>query len=486
MTTVLQLARHSALSLVMYLAARVANVVIFIVLSRTAGPDQAGVLSLGLTYLLVFSVLTRGLDELVTRQTARKPEKSSHYFGSFLLLRAFLSVLLYFVLIPVVFLFIDYSDETRLVIAVMGLGMVPDSLAAVGQAVLLGRGEFGTPTLVAVITSVIRLAGGSLVLVLGGSTIHLAVIWTLGALTSMILLMILAWRLVGPPRRRDWIDPSFLSENLRPALPFLLISVLLAFEFQLDVILLSILRDEAQVGYYSAATTVTATVAVLSHAYRMAVYPLMARYQSQTPSRLEHLYLRSMRWLGILVLPMATGIALLSPQIVNLLYTTDFEPTVPTLRILSWSLIFTFLIVPNTRMMYVRDRQRYTFIFLCASMVTNTTLNLILDGPLGASGAALARVCSSMVFFGAGYLYVNRILLASNLFHLLYKSALATLGMAAVVWLMRSWPLAVTVVAGATVYGGMLLMLGGIRPADLALVRRIINGLGPSEDKSQA
>jgi O-antigen/teichoic acid export membrane protein len=175
---------------------------------------------------------------------------------------------------------------------------------------------------------------------------------------------------------------------------------------------------------------------------------------------------------------MVGGIALLAPGILALLFKGGFGPTVPVLRILVWALVFSFLSVPNTRLIFVRDRQAYTSLFLLGSMVTNIVLNVILDGPLGARGAAIARVCSAMVFFLPSYLYVARILIPSNLVRLLYKPGLAALGMAALVALVRSWPLPLSILTGALAYLGLLAVLGAIPTADIALLRQTMADLG--------
>lgn len=477
MSTFLELARHSALSLVIYLAARVANAVVFVIAGRFAGPSEAGILSLAFTYLLVFSVFTRGLDELATRQTARFPETSRRCLGTFFLLRGLSSVFLYLVMLAIVFLVIDYSEYTRQYIALMGLSMIPESLGAVGQAVLVGHRRFRSPTIATLLMSATRLAGGVPILILGKGPVLLATVWALGALLYMSVTFAAAWRLVGALGRRDWLNPAFLAQNLRLALPFLATSFLIAFEFQLDVILLSVFQDEVQVGLYSAATTITAAIVMLSQAYRMAVYPIMASYAAKDSNSLERLYQRSMRLLGTAILPMATGIAILSPQIMKLVFGQDFVLAAPALTILAWSLAFIYLDVPNTRMMYVRDRQKYTTLFLVGSMTTNITLNLLLDGPLGPEGAAIARLCSSFVFFSATYLYVSRILSQPSLARLLLRPGLAALGMGLIVWLLRDWPLFILIPIGAAAYAGQLLAIGGIPKADLVFLRESITAV---------
>jgi O-antigen/teichoic acid export membrane protein len=250
---------------------------------------------------------------------------------------------------------------------------------------------------------------------------------------------------------------------------------MMALEAQVDTVSLSAFRDEAEVGWYGAATTVTFSLAMFSQAYRMSVYPLMARYALQSPAKLSRLYKRSTRYLGMLILPMVAGIILLSPQIVSLVFGPKFQPTTKVLQILIPSSVLAFLNVPNSRMMLIYNRQVWSSLFLMCSVTTNVLLNLVLAPSWGASGAAVARLCSSALYFLLNYLYVARFLAWSNLLWLLSRPVLATLIMAVVVWSVRAWSLPASIGVGMVTYAGALWLVGGILPDDIALVRQAIS-----------
>jgi O-antigen/teichoic acid export membrane protein len=212
---------------------------------------------------------------------------------------------------------------------------------------------------------------------------------------------------------------------------------------------------------------------LFSQAYRMAVYPLMATYAIQAPEKLQRVYLRTMRYLGTLALPMVVGITLLAPPIVDLVFGSRFQPTTRALIILMPSLLFFFLNVGDSRLMFVNDRQGLSFLFLIGSVATNLLLNVLLDPSWGAVGAATARLCSSAVLFLLSHIYVARRLIRFNLLRLLSRAAFATATMGVVVWAMRASPLALIIGTGILAYGGALLLAGGVLPEDLEMLRRI-------------
>ena len=474
MNTFIELTRDSFYAIIFHMAPRVANVLLYITIGRLLGPAEAGVFGLATTYLIIFTTIPRGLDDLVVRQVSREPDQASRYLINFLLLRAVLSLALYGALLLIVRSAFSYAEGTVGVILIMALSVIPESLAYVPQSILLAERRLDVLAGVLGGVNLLKLVGGWIVLFNQGSLQHIAWIWLIGALLAMLSLLLIAVRQVGGMRRSDWLDWRPLVQNWRPALSFLLITGMLTLESQVDTVVLSASRDETEVGWYGAATTVTFSLVMFAQAYRFAVYPLMTRYALRAPEKLASIYERSMRYLGTLVLPMVTGIILLAQQIVFVVFGSQFQPSTGALRILIPALVFIFLNVPDSRMMLVNDRQNQSLLFLVGSLTVNVALNLVLDPIYGASGAAIARVCSAFLFFFLTHLYVIRRLVPLNIIRLLFRASVATLVMGLAVWLTRSWPLAASIGAGVVVYVGMLWLVKGIPPADLLMIRELV------------
>jgi O-antigen/teichoic acid export membrane protein len=476
MSAAAELLRDSAYSAIVHLAPRVANVLVFILVGRLAGPAEAGAFNLALTYLILFTTVMRGLDDLVVRQVAREPEKGGGYLTSFLAVRAALSIPLYGILTFIVRVVLDYPDQTAIVILVLTLSLMPDSLSLVALSTLLGRRRFSPPAFVLGATSAFKIIGGGGVVLLGGDLLTVAWTWLLGSVLGMIAMLVIAFRNLRGSEPIKWRDWSALSASWRAALPFLLITTLMTLEGQSDTVFLSAFRDETEVGWYGAATTVAFSLAMLSQAYRMSVYPLMARFQMESGAPLQRLYSASMRLLGTMIFPMVAGIALLAPGIVSLVFGPDFAPAAPVLQLLIPAMIFIFLNVPLSRMMLTHDRQGRISVYLSAGLLTNIGLNLALDPLWGARGAAVARVSSTTLYFLLNYAYVSRFLARSNPLRRLIKPGLATLIMSGAVWFTRGGPILLPIGVGILVYFLALWSLGGITPEDVAIARNVWSG----------
>jgi O-antigen/teichoic acid export membrane protein len=454
-----KLARDSLLSVIFYLAPRFANVVLFVLVGRQAGPGPAGIIALANTFLILATTCMRGLDELVVRQVAREPKHGGLYLVNFAVVRLVCSVAIYGLLALAVHMVFSYSEPVAVPVLLFSLSVVPDGLTFVAQAVLMGQRQFAAPAIVLASVSALKLAGAALVLLFGQGLAVMAAVWLLGSWLGAAALLLVTLRRVGGLRRDDLPNWRPVQDNWRAALSFLMISTLLAFEAQTDTLVLSKYHSEAQVGWYNGATTIAYSLLVMSQAYRFAVYPLMTRYALQSKEKLADLYRQSLRFIGMLALPMAAGLLVLGPQLIDFAFGSKFAPAGPALQILSLALLFIFLNEPNSRMMLVADRQRQLSIFLVISTATNIMLNLVLTPGLGATGAALARAGSTLLFFILDYSYVANRLAFVNVAKLLLYPAAASVIMAILVALTVSWALLAVMFIGVLSYVTLLLLL---------------------------
>jgi O-antigen/teichoic acid export membrane protein len=462
MSTATQLFRNSALSFSTNVVTKAVNTIAFILIARLSQADQAGIFSLGTTYLVIFTATAWGLDELMVRQVARNRQEAGQFFGPFLSLRVLISLAAYALMYAFIRYVMRYSESTAYPILILGISLIPDSLSSVGQALLAAHERFEIPLIAGGIASIIKLSGAVLAIFYGNGLVQVGWAWVAGSCLGAIITLWAAARQAGKLRLAMWFNRLFWSTNLHLAVPFLTIGFLLTLEYQTDVIILSKVRGEAEVGWYGAVTTIVFALTMIAQSYRAAVYPLMVRYHKSDPGKLGHLYDVSMFYLGSLALPMAAGLALLSQPIILTVYKSDFSNAILPLQIIAWYLVFNYLNIPNSRIMLVGEQQKRLTYFLVASMGLNILLNFILDPSLGAVGASIARVCSALVFFSINYFYVNRHIHPHHLIQGLRTTIVATLVMAGAVWALRSLSMWLAIFAGMLVFFGVLIALRGI------------------------
>lgn len=451
---------------------RISAALIVIWVSRQLGVDEAGIYFLALSFATLFGHLSYwGLDQLLTREVAKAPERGNQFMVNFIGVRAVLSLLMMAVL-SVAVVWLGYAPYTSRVILLLGLTILPDSIINICQSVFMACEQMAYLTVASLLNGVVRVVAGVLALVGGLGLEGVALGLVLASTSTMLLLMyLIRTRLFRPIWRFDW---AFCRHQLSTGLPFLLIGAFFILENQLDVVLLSRLGDEYQVGLYGAATTVVAALVLIPFAFRTAIFPVMSRLYATSPDALRRLYDQSFKYLLLAGLPIAAGVTMLASDIVTLVFGGRFAPTASVLQILVWSLFLIFLNVLNSRLLVVTDQQRTIAVFLLLSLGVNVALNLFLIPQWGAAGAAVARAGSTFALFAVSAVFVFRRIYRFNPLPLLPRPAIATVAMIGCLIVFQGGSMFLLILAGALTYFAVLAVLQTFSQEDLRLWRQIM------------
>ena len=453
---------NSIFSLLATVAVKIANIIAFILIARLTGPHQAGIFSLGTTYLAIFAAITLGFDELLTRQVARDRRTSAEYFSTLLIIRILATIACYLLLFFLVGYGIGYSDSTLQPIILLGLSLIPDNLANVGQALLISHERFKPILFAGIVSSVVKLIGILVANSNGADLQGVALAWFAGSCLAALILFGYAAGLVKQYEVPSWFRIHHWMLVLKQSVPFLTIGLLFALEYQSDVVILSFIRDEAEVSMYTAGTTIVFGLLLLFQSIRNAIYPRMVSLHSQEPVRLVRFFDLSFNYLLAISLPMSLGLTLISPALIGWIYNSSFLDAVIPLQILAWLIVINSVTVLSVRLVLVTERQAIVPVLLAGSLALNIFLNYILDPDMGAAGAAVARICSSLLFILAILYYANRHLQISLKVTDLIKPVIASLIMGTGVWFTLQWSLFLAIFSGITIYPIALLLIRGV------------------------
>jgi O-antigen/teichoic acid export membrane protein len=453
---------------------KLSSALLFILIARQIGPEEAGVFNLAVTYLvIIFALSDWGLQELLIREVAPRRNQSAHYFINYLAMRLLLSAVTYALLLLLLRFSLPHTDYATTVIRVLTLALFPEAIFGLCRALFIAHEQFLIPTLAATFNSGFKLAAGLWLLLQGGDAATMAWAMPVGSTLSLLIFLPLVGRLV---RTIPQISPASLAlqfslNQLRYAPGFIIIGIFLTLDFQLDTLLISFFLSESDLGWYGAAQTIMLAFWMMPLAIRNAIYPLMARYVHHEPEKLALLYHKANRYLLIAGLPVAAGIALLAEPIIILVFGESFSPARPALQWMIWAVVFAFLNVPNARLMLVHNRQSHAGWMTGISMLINLSLNLYLIPLYGIVGAAVARTVSTGALFAGLYLYVQTRLLRDSIVPLIWRPLLATAVMLSAVWLLKDTLFLWAGVAGIIVYLATALLLQAIPLEDQELLR---------------
>jgi PST family polysaccharide transporter len=211
-----------------------------------------------------------------------------------------------------------------------------------------------------------------------------------GTLAGAIYGFVLLGRNYGP-----WAGPAdsvLARQMLREAAPFWLAGGFTLMYSRADVLLLTWLSTDAEVGAYRAAAQVMEGAKQLPMLLMTATFPQLARAFQESRQALLRVE-RSLAGL-LLVSGLVVGgtVAAASDQIVGLMFGSGFGRAVPALRVLAIALPIQFVNCGVLHFFIARDRGVLNMAFAAAMVVVSATANVLLDARLGATGAAISTV----------------------------------------------------------------------------------------------
>jgi len=467
-----RLAQNTVWSFIAGLLARTANVVLFIIVSRLAGPGEAGILTIGFSYLAITGRFAAwGLDQILIRDVAKDTSQSGRYFVNFGLLRLMLASLSA-VGIGALVSFGAYPAADTYAIWLLLFNVWPEGILNLSQAVFIAHERLSFVALFGAIVGGGKLAFGVLALLWGfGIT---GVLWAmlLANILAALVSIVVASRILG--LQRESFDQYFCMQQLAKAAPFVLIAGSYILDNQADTVLLSFQMPKDALGWYGASTAILVGVSLLPQAYRDAVFPTLSRAFASGFTTLDYMYRRSMKYMLIAAVPITLGLMLLAEPVLVLIYGERFAAAAPSLQVLSIAVGIQFVMVLQNRLLVIANQQRLLSIYILLGLIINALGNLLVVPYMGIAGAATARVCSNILVYTLSYRLINRVVHPFRMGTIWIRPLLAAVVMMATLWYLSDWMVIPRIVLGAVIYIILLLLLRTFSREEIAAWSHIL------------
>ena len=242
-----------------------------------------------------------------------------------------------------------------------------------------------------------------------------------------------------------------------------------------EVLILSLLKNDAQIGFYSAALRIVDVWQAIPETYMRNVFPVLSHsYHVENGRELRAMLDKSIKYLMALSLPLATGMFAAAAPIVVTLYGSGFEESVGAVRIMAWYVPLVFLQEIFWRVLAARNQQHLLLRAQVISLTARLSIGYILITWLASRGAAinvsviLAAHCALLIF------YVQSDGTRLGILRLSWRLSIAAAitGVLAAVLLLQS-ELWLVVPASALAYGVMVVTLRAVSVEELGALRKI-------------
>ncbi len=484
------LAKNTSILMASQLTTWGLTLLLMVFLPRYLGDVNVGKLYLATgIWAIVGVAITFGTDMLLTKEIARRPERTGELFSTAILLRVLLFVLGYGLTLLTLRL-VNYPPSTVYVAAIIGVATLLWQLGNVCQAALQGLeqmryiavGNVVSKAVYAVISIGLLLAGWGL--------------YAVAAVVALSALVNLAVQFVSLRRLHDLPFSVSLEAGqrlLRAGAPYFLISVFLVAYMQMDIVIISLLVSDEAIGWYGAADQLFGTLLFIPTVFMTAVFPVFSRMfigsrelgpgAEQNLEALNRLLSKSFETLLLLSVPIGLGILAIAGPLVLLIFGETFAPSGLILAIFGIVLILTYQNMLLGQFLISIDRQNAWTIVMAVATLATIPLDLVLIPWAaqtlgnGAAGGALAFVATESAMMIVGFVLLPSGALNRGMAGRAARTLLAGLVMVALVWPLREMFIAVPIAAGAASYVAMVLLLRLVPAEDMRLLRELAQGL---------
>ncbi|MCO0808373.1 flippase [Lactobacillus helveticus] len=239
-----------------------------------------------------------------------------------------------------------------------------------------------------------------------------------------------------------------------------------------DTTILGILKNDYAVGIYSTSVKIyQITEGLLSAILTVTIPRLAMLWGQKRRSEYNDVLTRVINTLGILVLPASVGLIMLSREVVLIIAGYKFLPSVNSLRIITWAIIFSiFSWIFSDCVLIPVKRESEVLRNTLVTATINVILNFILIPSMSYDGTSLSTVIAEFsVMVMNGYScrdIIKPIIFKKETLKNLFESIIGCIGIVIVCllcqWGLHSmiWKTIFSMVLSVPMYGAILILLG--------------------------
>jgi len=472
MSTVPRIAKNVAFLYIAYIITSVLSILLTVVIARNLGDITFGRYSFAFAFTAIFAVfLDLGFNTLVVRDVARDKSMAPKYLGNIIIIKAILSVAI-FGFISLTISLMDYPHDTTTAVLILGIYIIFTALADIFRVTFRAFERMEYEALVSVVSRLIIVSLGLAAVFLGYGLVEITLVFAIGGIFDFIFSFFLCGKKFAKPRLE--IDLHFWKRAVKIALPIGFLSIAAIIYIKIDTVMLSLMKGDDVVGWYNAAYSLVLALQPIPPILMNALLPSMASFFISSRSSLEISYEKSLKYLLILGLPMAVGLALLASRIIPLFYGSEFTNSISALQILAWDVLLIFLFTPLAVVLISMDKQNQMAVVAAGCALINVILNIILIPRFSYIGAGIATLATETVLFGLYFYLVSKYLCKLPLHKIVARPMVACAIMAAFVCLFYGMNLGLLVVLAAALYFVVLYLTRGFTADDLDLLKEIL------------
>ncbi len=376
--------------------------VITIYLARVILPEGFGILGYTtafVSYFLLF--IDFGFDIISVKKIANDKSIISKYVNNIISFRMILALIIFTILSIVVF-FLSETTVVKLALLLTGLNLFVQSIST--EFVFQATEKIKFLSIKVVAKNIIILI---FVFIFVKNVSDVLLVVGISVFANLIMNIWLYLKYSKFFDKFYWsMDKRFLKTLFAESFPLLISSFMISVYYNLDMVMLGIIKTQAEVGIYNAAYKI----------FMIGLIPLAAILRIFLPSLSKtkevKLLKKTLRNFGILMLGSGILISIfiffISHYVIQIVFGPDYSNAIIPLMILSLNIVVISVNIYLGNPLTVWGKQKEYSIAITFGAIFNIILNLLLIPKYSYSGAALATLLSEVVVFVGVFFLFNK------------------------------------------------------------------------------
>ena len=421
-------------------------------------------------------VIGLGTSVFLTTEFARRRADAGGLVGPVVRLRLLTSCAAFAVVLGFAAV-AGYRSEVVTMVAIVGAATVLASLADVSGSALVGLERMGDVGR-ADVTS--KLASTVAALALLALTRNLFLVIASGIVLAIVR-GALQFRSLGRVATLDFSAPwADVRATVRSASPFLVAGLAIVLYQQIDAVVMSLLVEDRQLGWYGAADGLFTTLLFAPTILTTSLLPALAREHANDAAAARRLLGQSFDALLLAAVPLGLAVVVSAWAGTRLLYGPKFAGAAPVLAVYGVVLVYTSFAILFGSYAAATGRQRVWNLVMATAIAATIPLDLVLVPWTerrygnGAIAGALSYVVTESMMVAVGLGLLARHLLTARRMRRVALCLVAGGAQFAAGWPLRQLPVVLPAAAGLAAYGTAVVLLRVPTPAERDLTRRVI------------
>ncbi|MCK4734699.1 MAG: flippase [Methanophagales archaeon] len=472
MNTVKAIAKNTSVLAISNIITSILGVFLLIYTARYLGEVEFGKYRFAMSFTALFAIFANlGINNYIIREIARNKELTKEYLTNVSLIKLILSFIAFGLIVLTINL-MDYPEDTTYAVYLFGIYMILTSFALTFRAIFQAFERMEYDALVIVIEQIILFALVLFILFSGYGLIELAHVYIFAGIVAITLSFSIVLIKIAKPKPS--INLSLWKTLIIGSIPFAFNALFAVLFFQIDTVMLSVLKGDVAVGIYNAAYAPLLALGVISSVVIAAIYPVMSRYFVSSKDSLETFTELSSKYLAILGFPIAMGCFVLADKFIALFYGDQFSASIIAFQILAFFIPLRFVNSISGTLIPSINKQNLRTVGFGFCALFNIVLNAVMIPYLSYIGASIATVLSETSLYFIYIYIINKHYKKLKVHKHFTKPLFAALLMGGFIFYFRDFNLFLLITFAVFVYFVILLVLRTFTQEDKDIFKQVV------------